>query len=49
MSGRVVKKISGVTNSNIQIENLMPGIYSLRVFVPETGEQSVMKVVVNKR
>ena len=49
MSGRVVKKISGVTNSNIQIENLMPGIYSLRVFFFFSGEQSVMKVVLNTR
>lgn len=49
MSGRTVKQISGISNNNITIDNLLPGVYSLRVFVPETGEQSVMKVVVNKR
>lgn len=49
MSGRTVKQINSITNNNITIDNLQPGMYSLRVFVPETGEQSVMKVVVNKR
>ncbi|MBK8310896.1 MAG: T9SS type A sorting domain-containing protein [Chitinophagaceae bacterium] len=49
MSGRVVKKISGVTNSNIQIENLTPGMYTIRVFERTTGAQTVQKIVVNKR
>jgi hypothetical protein len=49
MSGRIVKQLRGVTNNNVTIENLNPGIYSLRVVVSATGEQSVEKVVVNKR
>ena len=49
MSGRVVKNISGVTNSNIQIENLTPGMYTIRVFERATGAQTVQKIVVNKR
>ena len=49
MSGRTVKQINGITNNNITVENLMPGIYTVRVSVPETGEQDVQKVVVNKR
>jgi hypothetical protein len=49
MSGRVVKQWKAVTNNNITIENLTPGMYTLRVSVPETGEQIVEKIVVNKR
>lgn len=49
MSGRIVKQFRNVTNNNISIENLTPGIYSLRVFVPATGEQAVQKIVVNKQ
>lgn len=49
MSGRTVKQIRGISNNNVTIENLQPGMYSLRVFVPGTGEQTVQKIVVNKR
>jgi hypothetical protein len=49
MSGRVVKQINGVTNDNITLDNLTPGIYTLRVIDRETGEQNVQKVVINKR
>ncbi len=49
MSGRVIRQIQGITNNNITIENLTPGMYSLRVVVPATGEQTVAKFVVSKR
>ena len=49
MSGRIIKQYKAVVNNNITIENLTPGMYSLRVFVPSTGEQVVEKIVVNKR
>lgn len=49
MSGRMVKQIKGITNNNLQIDNLQPGMYTLRVVVPETGEQTVTRIVVNKR
>jgi|CXWL01.1.fsa_nt_gi hypothetical protein len=49
MSGRTVKQLKGVTNNNITIENLAPGMYSLRIVIPATGEQVVEKIVVNKR
>jgi Secretion system C-terminal sorting domain len=48
MSGRVIKQINGVTNNNIQIEKLLPGMYSLRIMVVENGEQTVEKIIVNK-
>ena len=49
MSGRTVKQMRGITNNNITIENLTPGMYSIRIVVPATGDQSVEKIVVNKR
>ncbi|HET9825848.1 MAG TPA: T9SS type A sorting domain-containing protein, partial [Chitinophagaceae bacterium] len=48
-SGRVIKQWNGVTNNNLAIDNLTPGFYSLRVIIRETGEQSIEKIVVNKR
>ena len=49
MSGRIVKQWKGVTNNNIQLENLKPGMYSLMIMVPETGDQSVEKIIVSKQ
>jgi len=49
MSGRVIKQWNNYTNNNIQIENLAPGFYTIRVLNIETGSQVVEKVVVNNR
>jgi Secretion system C-terminal sorting domain len=49
MSGKTLKQINGISSNSIVIDNLNPGMYTLRVFVPATGEQSVQKIVVNKR
>ncbi|HEV8283780.1 MAG TPA: T9SS type A sorting domain-containing protein [Chitinophagaceae bacterium] len=49
VSGRMVKQWSSITNNNLEIDNLAPGYYSLRVVIRETGEQSIEKIVVNKR
>jgi hypothetical protein len=48
MNGRAIKKWKDIRD-NITIENLNPGMYTLMVVVPETGEQIVQKIVVNKR
>lgn len=49
MNGRIIKQWKGVTNNTIQIDNLAPGFYTVRMVNTETGEQVVEKVVVNKR
>lgn len=49
MSGRVVRQMKGIVNNNVTIDNLQPGMYTLRITAIETGEQAVEKVVVNKR
>jgi hypothetical protein len=48
MNGRAVKQWKSITNNNLQIENLTPGLYNLRIIVRETGEQAIEKIVVNK-
>lgn len=49
MSGRAIKQWNNITINSIQIENLLPGMYNLRILIPATGEQTVEKIVVNKR
>jgi hypothetical protein len=49
MNGRVMKQWKGVTNNNIQIDNLTAGFYTVRIIDTETGEQTVEKIVVKKR
>jgi hypothetical protein len=48
MNGRVIKQWTGLTNNNLEINNLTTGYYSLRVIVRETGEQSAQKIIVSK-
>ena len=45
-SGRQVKRWSGITGNIIQIDNLQPGLYTLRIMIRETGFQQVQKIVV---
>jgi len=49
MSGRMIKQWRNVTNNNIQIDNLLPGIYTVIVLTRETGEQTVNKIIVTGR
>ncbi|HET6722843.1 MAG TPA: T9SS type A sorting domain-containing protein, partial [Chitinophagaceae bacterium] len=49
VSGKTLKQWKGVTNNNIQIDNLNAGFYSVRIVNNETGEHTVEKFIVNKR
>ncbi|MBI5858509.1 MAG: T9SS type A sorting domain-containing protein [Sphingobacteriales bacterium] len=46
MSARTVRHIKGIKSTNITIENLAAGIFTLRVIAPSTGEQLTERVVV---
>ena len=47
MSGRVIRQWKRFTNNSLQIENLPPGLYNLKVILRETGAQAIEKIVVN--
>jgi Secretion system C-terminal sorting domain len=49
VSGKTLKQWKGVTNNNIQIDNLNAGFYTVRIVNVESGEQVVEKFIVNKR
>jgi hypothetical protein len=49
ISGRMIKQWKGVTGNTLQIDNLIQGMYSLKVLNRETGEQNIQKIVVNNR
>jgi hypothetical protein len=39
----------GITNNNLQVENLNPGLYSVRIVDSGSGEQTVEKFVIKNR
>lgn len=49
MNGRILNQWKAFATNQLSIGNLTPGLYTLRVVLPETGEQLVEKIVVNKR
>jgi hypothetical protein len=48
MGGRIVKQVKGISANSITIDNLVSGMYTIRVSVPATGEQIIEKIIVNK-
>ena len=48
MTGRIIRKMIGVSDGSTQIDNLNSGMYIIRIINKETGSQSVQKIVVNK-
>ncbi len=46
MTGRMVKEYKSITSANLTVENLVKGVYSIRVNEKQTGTISVEKVVV---
>ncbi|HEX7903386.1 MAG TPA: T9SS type A sorting domain-containing protein [Chitinophagaceae bacterium] len=49
MSGRIIRQWKSINGNTLQVDNLDPGLYSVLITVPTTGEQTVEKVVVIKR
>ncbi|HEX6848453.1 MAG TPA: T9SS type A sorting domain-containing protein [Chitinophagaceae bacterium] len=49
MNGRVIRQWKNVLSNTLQIENLIPGFYTLGIINAETGEQIVEKIVVKTR
>jgi hypothetical protein len=48
MNGRVVKQFRSVTTSNLRMDNLTPGVYSLRIVNQSNGKATIEKIVINR-
>jgi hypothetical protein len=48
ITGKYVKQFNNTTESSVRVDNLLPGIYSVRIINVETGEQGMEKFVINK-
>lgn len=49
MSGRTVKQWRGVTDDNIKVSNLTPGVYAIRIIDQRSGAQTNDRLVVSGR
>jgi len=49
INGRTVKQWKAVMNNNLQVSDLTPGMYTVRVVDRETGEQSAQKIIISQR
>ena len=49
MSGRIVRQWNKATTNTLQINNLLPGMYSLKVTNIESGTQSFEKILISRR
>jgi hypothetical protein len=48
MAGRMVQQFTNITDSNYKLNISKSGIYNIKMTYPETGEQSVQKIVIEK-
>jgi Secretion system C-terminal sorting domain len=48
MKGQVVKQWKGYTNNILKIENLVTGMYTIRITARQTGNQTVEKIMVSQ-
>jgi hypothetical protein len=47
-SGRVISQVNNIIDSNYRMNLPQSGIYSIKMMYPETGEQSIQRIVVQK-
>lgn len=48
MYGKQVRQWRGVSDNTLQIDNLVTGMYTLKVIARESGEQTTTKIIVSK-
>jgi hypothetical protein len=46
MAGRMVQKFTNITDSNYKLNIRKSGMYNIKITYPETGEQSVQRIVI---
>lgn len=47
-SGRIISQVNNITDANYRMNISQSGIYSIKMMYPETGEESIQRVVVQK-
>lgn len=47
-SGRVISQVNNITDVNYRMNISQSGIYSIKMMYPESGEQSIQRIVVQK-
>ena len=47
-SGRIISQVNNITDANYRMNIPQSGIYSIKMMYPETGEQSIQRIVVQK-
>ena len=48
INGKVIKQWKGFNNNILKIENLVTGMYTIRIITPQTGNQTVEKIIVSQ-
>ena len=48
MAGRMIRQWKNVTNNNMQVDNLPPGIYILKIVAVQSGEQTTEKIIIGR-
>lgn len=49
MNGRMIQQWRNISNNSVKVDNLMPGMYLVRITDLQTGAQVSEKILVNKR
>ena len=47
-SGKIISHVNNITDANYRMNISQSGIYSIKMMYPETGEQSIQRIVVQK-
>lgn len=47
-SGRVISQVNNITDANYRMNISQSGIYSIKMMYPESGEQSIQRIVIQK-
>ena len=46
--GRIVNRVDGITDPTYRLDNLKNGVYTIKLMYPETGAQTIQKIIVQK-
>jgi hypothetical protein len=47
-SGKIINQVNNITDANYRMNISQSGVYTIKMTYPETGEQSIKRIVVQK-